>query len=43
MVQMGKPGYVIYKDHNHLSEVFAVNTTDTSINPAIIAWMKTID
>jgi acetyl esterase/lipase len=37
-----KPGFVIYKGHTHLSEVFAVNTEDTSITDPILAWMKTV-
>ena len=36
------PGFVIYKDHGHMSEVFAVNTADHSITDPIVAWMKTV-
>ncbi len=36
------PGFAIYKDHGHMSEVFAVNTADTSITDPIVAWMKTV-
>jgi acetyl esterase/lipase len=36
------PGYIIYKDHGHMSEVFAVNTADHSITDPILAWMKTV-
>ena len=36
------PGYIIYKDHGHMSEVFAVNTADHSITDPIVAWMKTV-
>jgi triacylglycerol lipase len=36
------PGFAIYKDHGHMSEVFAVNTADHSITDPILAWMKTV-
>lgn len=36
------PGYAIYKDHGHMSEVFSVNTADTSVTRPILAWMKTV-
>jgi len=36
------PGYAIYKDHGHMSEVFSVNTADVSVTKPILAWMKTV-
>lgn len=37
-----KPTYLIYKDHGHMSEIFAVNTADVSTSKPVLDWMKTI-
>lgn len=36
------PTYVIYEDHSHMSEVFAINTPDESITRPTLDWMRTI-
>jgi acetyl esterase/lipase len=36
------PAFTIYKQHNHSSEMYSVNTTDTSVTDPILAWMKTV-
>lgn len=37
-----KPTFMIYKDHGHMSEIFAVNTADVSTSKPVLDWMKTI-
>jgi triacylglycerol lipase len=37
-----KPTYLIYKDHGHMSEIFAVNTADVSTSKPVLDWMKAI-
>jgi len=34
------PTFVSLKDHSHMSEIYAVNTADTSLTSAIIAFVK---
>jgi triacylglycerol lipase len=34
------PTFVVHKGHGHLSEIFAVNTSDRSVTDPIYAWMK---
>lgn len=34
--------FVVYKDHSHMSEVFAVGTSDVSTSAPVLAWMRAI-
>src|SRR5690606_38219837 len=36
------PKFVVYKDHNHMSEVFAINTLDESTAQPTLEWMQAI-
>jgi triacylglycerol lipase len=36
------PTFMIYKDHGHASEIYAVNTADISTSQPVLDWMKTI-
>jgi triacylglycerol lipase len=36
------PKLVIFKDHGHMSALFAVGTADTSISKPVLDWMRTI-
>lgn len=36
------PKFVIYEDHNHMSEVFAINTADESTSQPTLEWMLSI-
>ena len=36
------PKFVIFKDHGHMSALFAVGTADTSTSKPVLDWMRTI-
>jgi triacylglycerol lipase len=36
------PKFMIYKDHGHMSEIFAVNTADVSTSKPVLDWMRAI-
>jgi triacylglycerol lipase len=36
------PKFVIYKDHGHMSEIFAVNTADVSTSQPVLDWIRAI-
>ena len=37
-----KHGFMIYKDHGHMSEIFAVNTADVSTSKPVLDWIRSI-
>jgi acetyl esterase/lipase len=36
------PKFMIYKDHGHMSEIFAVGSADVSTSKPVLDWMRTI-
>ena len=36
------PAFAIYKDHGHMSEIFAVNTADVATSKPVLDWMRAI-
>ena len=37
-----KHGFMIYKDHGHMSEIFAVNTADVSTSKPVLDWIASL-
>ena len=37
------PKFVIFKDHGHMSALFAVGTADVSTSKPVLDWIRSID
>jgi triacylglycerol lipase len=37
-----KPESMLFKDHGHMSEVYAVNTPDESTSGPVLKWMRAV-